>query len=104
MQQGVEKAFFQSPTLQEQKWTEDSAEQFHKTGENALTVLKSRLEELAASKGQINELLAKMQQYLEVQCLRETGTAVSHTERGPDVLSVVASGREMDCLISSTKL
>lgn len=47
---------------QEQKWTENSAEQVHKTGENAFTVLESRLEEMAAFKGQINELLVKMQE------------------------------------------
>lgn len=43
------------------KWKEDSAEQFQKTAEGVLSVLESRLEDLAAGKGQINELLAKMQ-------------------------------------------
>lgn len=73
--------FIQSPILQwrKQKWTANSTEQFYKTEGNGLTLLESRLEKLAAGKSQINELLAKIQQYFEEQCLRETGTAASHT-------------------------
>lgn len=48
--------------------------------ENVFTALEHRLEKLAAGMGQMHELLAKMQQRIEVQILRKPSTATLHSE------------------------